>query len=225
MILLLCKIQHVRTRVVHNDDNNIILFHLATTSEKQPGNIMSDPDISCIILAGGKGRRMGGADKGLLQYKGKHLIEHALESISPQVDDIVISANRNLDQYTALGYQVCTDHTDSYDGPLAGIASSLPHCRHDWALVIPCDMPSLPDGLVVAMMKATFATRLVVINTRGKHQLLFLLHRDLLDSIKHYLAGNQHSVMQWVDSVDHRTIEMAIDTDFLNINNPEQLKI
>jgi molybdopterin-guanine dinucleotide biosynthesis protein A len=186
---------------------------------------MSHPEISCIILAGGKGQRMGGVDKGLLPYQGKHLIEHAIARIAPQVDDIVISANRNLDQYHALGYAVYADHTDNYDGPLAGIASSLPHCKHDWALVIPCDMPSLPDDLVASMMEATSSTRLVVISTRGKHQLVLLMHRDCLDSIKRYLAGDQHSVMQWVDSVDHLTLVMAIDNNFLNINQPEQLQL
>ncbi|MGD2053808.1 MAG: molybdenum cofactor guanylyltransferase MobA [Gammaproteobacteria bacterium] len=186
---------------------------------------MSIPDISCVILAGGKGRRMGGADKGLAQFKGRQLITHVIESIATQVDDIVISANRNLDQYNELGYAVYADHTDNFDGPLAGIASALPHCKHDWVLVIPCDMPSLPENLVASMAKAASSTRLVVINAGGKHQLVFLLHRDLLDSIKRYLGCNQHSVMQWVASVEHQNLDMTINNGFLNINKPEQLQI
>jgi len=184
---------------------------------------MKYPDISCIILAGGKGQRMGGIDKGLIPFKGKRLIEHAIEHIKPQVDDIVISANRNLDQYEALGYAVHTDQSENYEGPLAGIAGALPYCKHDRVMIIPCDMPSLPENLVASMAPATTSARLVVISTNAKTQLVFLLHRSLLDSINRYLAGKQHSVMQWVDSVDHRTIEMAIDNHFLNINTPEQL--
>ncbi|MGD8933172.1 MAG: molybdenum cofactor guanylyltransferase MobA [Gammaproteobacteria bacterium] len=185
---------------------------------------MSNPDISCIILAGGKGRRMGGADKGLVQFKGRLLIAHVIENIAPQVDDIVISANRNLDQYKKLGYAVYADQSDDFDGPLAGIASTLPHCQHDWVLIIPCDMPSLPANLVASMVKAAASARLVVINAGGKHQLVFLLHRDLLGSIMHYLDSNEHSVMQWVDSVDHQKLDMAINNSFLNINKPEQLQ-
>jgi molybdopterin-guanine dinucleotide biosynthesis protein A len=186
---------------------------------------MSHPDISCIILAGGKGRRMGGADKGLVQFKGRRLIAHVIESIAPQVDDIVISANRNLDQYNELGYAVYADQTDSFDGPLAGIASTLPHCKHDWVVVIPCDMPSLPLNLVASMVKTASSTRLVVIRAEGEHQLVFLLHRELLDSIKHYLDGNQHSVMQWLDTVEHQSLDMAVNNGFLNINKPEQLRL
>lgn len=184
---------------------------------------MKHSDISCIILAGGKGQRMGGIDKGLVPFKGKRLIEHAIEHIKPQVDDIVISANRNLGQYEVLGYAVHTDQSQDYDGPLAGIAGALPYCKHDQVMIIPCDMPSLPDNLVASMAQSAANARLVVISTGGKTQLVFLLHRSLLDSINRYLAGKQHSVMQWVDSVDHRTIEMAIDNHFLNINTPEQL--
>jgi molybdopterin-guanine dinucleotide biosynthesis protein A len=198
-------------------------FHLATSSERQSENTMSQPDISCIILAGGKGQRMGGIDKGLVPFKGKRLIEHAIERIKPQVDDIVISANRNLDQYKALGYAVHADQSENYDGPLAGIAGALPYCKHDRVMIIPCDMPSLPANLVSSMTQSTATARLVVISTAGKTQLVFLLHRSLMDSIDRYLAENQRSVMQWVDSVEHQTVEMAIENHFLNINTPGQL--
>jgi molybdopterin-guanine dinucleotide biosynthesis protein A len=167
---------------------------------------------------------MNAADKGLLPFKGRHLIEHAIEKISPQVDDIVISANRNLDQYRALGYAVYTDHTDGFEGPLAGIASTIPHCRHDWIVVVPCDMPSLPGNLVSAMLNWTSSAKLVVISTDNQPQLIFLLHRDLLDSILHYLATNQRSAMQWVNSVNHHKLEMAIDYQLVNINTPGQLE-
>jgi molybdopterin-guanine dinucleotide biosynthesis protein A len=86
-------------------------------------------------------------------------------------------------------------------------------------------MPSLPENLVASMAKAASSTRLVVINAGGKHQLVFLLHRDLLDSIKRYLGCNQHSVMQWVASVEHQNLDMTINNGFLNINKPEQLQI
>lgn len=178
---------------------------------------------SCIILAGGKGKRMGGSDKGLLQYRGKRLIEHALTTISPQVDDIIISANRHLDIYKTLGHTVITDSNDNFDGPLAGIASAIPHCKHDWVLVIPCDMPSLPDTLVSTMIKNRNASTLVVISSKQRLQLIFLLHRNLLGSIRQFLSANQHSVMQWVDSVEHDTVIIKNETYFHNINSQDQL--
>jgi molybdopterin-guanine dinucleotide biosynthesis protein A len=186
---------------------------------------MTHQNISCIILAGGKGQRMGGADKGLLQFRNKPLIQHVIESVSAQVDDIVISANRNIEQYQSLGYAAYSDIDYNYDGPLAGIASTIPHCKHDWILIIPCDMPALPDNLVSSMRKLRSTTQLVVVTVNNRPQLVFLLHRDLLDAIRQFLAGNRHSVMQWVDSVQHRCLESTIDSCFLNINTPAQLQI
>jgi molybdopterin-guanine dinucleotide biosynthesis protein A len=86
-------------------------------------------------------------------------------------------------------------------------------------------MPSLPLNLVASMVKTASSTRLVVIRAEGEHQLVFLLHRELLDSIKHYLDGNQHSVMQWLDTVEHQSLDMAVNNGFLNINKPEQLRL
>ena len=179
---------------------------------------------SCIILAGGQGMRMGGADKGLLQYRGKMLVEHAIQTINPQVNEILISANRSLDEYMALGYPVITDDNNDFHGPLAGIASALPYCKHDWVLVIPCDMPSLPDTLVSSLKQYTAHSRLVVISTNDRLQLVFLLHRDLLDSINQFLSGNQYTVMQWLDSVEHYTLAMDNENCFYNINKLEQLE-
>lgn len=184
---------------------------------------MTRQKLSCIILAGGKAKRMQGIDKGLLQFRGKRLVEHVIEAISPQVDEIVISANRSLDDYTALGYPVFTDNNKNFDGPLAGIASAIPHCKHDWILVVPCDMPSLPETLVSTMTQFTKHSSLIAISTNDRLQLVFLLHRDLLDSINHSLSTNQHSVMHWVNSIDHHTLVMDNELHFHNINTPEQI--
>lgn len=185
---------------------------------------MTRQNISCIILAGGQGKRMGGADKGLLQYRGKSLVEHVIQIINPQVDEIVISANRNLDDYMVLGYPVITDGNKNFHGPLAGIASAVPHCKHDWVLVIPCDMPSLPDTLVSTLKQYTVHSRLVAISINDRLQLVFLLHRNLLESINRFLSGNQHTVMQWLDSIDHYTLAMDNENCFYNINKMEQLE-
>ena len=184
---------------------------------------MASHHTSCIILAGGEARRMGGIDKGLQHFRNKPLVAHVVASISPQVDDIVISANRNIDQYKSFGCPVYPDTHNDYAGPLAGIASTIPHCKYEWILVAPCDMPFLPANLVQTMMHYTDISQLIVISTDDRLQLVLLMHRDLLDSIHQHLSQQQYSVMRWLDDVDHHVLEMPDQNDFLNINTAEQL--
>jgi molybdopterin-guanine dinucleotide biosynthesis protein A len=180
---------------------------------------------SCIILAGGKGQRMGGSDKGLQQYRHRRLIEHVIDKISPQVDDIIISANRNLAEYNSLGFSVVQDSSDNYDGPLAGIQSAAPHCKNPWVLIIPCDMPTLPDDLVATLRQHTRDSSLVTVRCNDKLQLVFLMHNSLLPSISDFLASDQRTVMRWLDTVDTRVIDIDNENYFHNINTVEQLQI
>jgi molybdenum cofactor guanylyltransferase len=166
-------------------------------------------EFSCIILAGGRGRRMLGNDKGLVDYMGRPLIEHVLDRITPQVSDIVISANRNLPHYRSYGYQVIPDSIGGFAGPLAGIASALPACRHSWVLVTPCDMPYLPHDLVTTMYDARDHESLVAINADGRLQLVFLMRRDLRNTINDFLSGGQHKVMSWLQSQSYRRVDYS----------------
>lgn len=184
---------------------------------------MSRDNISCIILAGGQGKRMGGIDKGLQCYQDKRLIDHTIENIAPQVDDIVISANRNIEVYEKLGYQVVSDDNNNFNGPLAGIASSIPHCKHEWILVIPCDMPALPDKLVSALLQHTNHSSLIIVNSDNKYQLILMMNRRMHASIAECLENNQFTVMRWVDSVDHHTLIIDNDAYLHNINTARDL--
>ena len=109
--------------------------------------------MSCtaIILAGGAGRRLDGQDKGLVPWRNKPLIEHCIDTLAPQVDDIVISCNRNLSQYQRYGFACIQDSNpatkQTYQGPLAGIASCAKEITTDWVLLCPCDTPMLPSNL------------------------------------------------------------------------------
>jgi len=190
---------------------------------RSPNKNPVDSAISCIILAGGKSSRMNGVDKGLVQYKGLHLISHVIASVSSQVDDIVISANRHLEEYADLGYPVISDERSSLDGPLAGMASAIPKCNHDWILVVPCDMPLLPASLVASLAQLRKQSNLVAISNDNRIQLVFLIHRSLLDSIKLYLSRGEHTVMRWLDSVDHNVLVLDNVNYFYNINTPEQI--
>ncbi len=186
---------------------------------------MKKPDISCIVLAGGQGRRMGGTDKGLTTYMGKQLVEHVIAKLAPQVDDIVINANRNIAQYQALGFQVVVDEIGGFAGPLAGIASAVPACRHDWIIVVPCDMPFLPDDLVSTLAAYTDKSKAIAVGTAQQLQLVLLLHRSLNNSIRSFLSSGQHTVMRWIDSIDHLRITIDNENYLRNINTQAQLKI
>lgn len=185
---------------------------------------MVNTNISCIILAGGKSSRMNGMDKGLLEYRGQRLIERAIASVSSQVDDIIISANRHLEEYASLGYRVISDDNNRFDGPLAGIASAISHCNHDWVLVIPCDMPLLPASLVATLAQHSKHSNLVAISNDNHLQLVFLMHRNLLDLIKRYLSSGGHTVMRWLDSIDHHIVVLDNVDYFHNINTPDQIQ-
>jgi molybdopterin-guanine dinucleotide biosynthesis protein A len=179
--------------------------------------------ISCIILAGGRGKRFDNQDKGLIKLNNKPLIEHVIERIQPQVDDIVISANRNIETYNKYSSFVTKDSDDNYCGPLAGIASSIPLCNHEWALIVPCDMPVLPENLVDQMQKNIGNKNLCIAETNERLQLVILMHTSLLPDIQLTLDLEQYKLMDWISSQNHIAVHFEDDTAFNNINTLEQL--
>ena len=104
--------------------------------------------ITGVVLAGGRGSRMGGADKGLVDLHGKPMVAHAIDALRPQVGRLLINANRHLDQYMAFGCDVVPDALDGYLGPLAGLASAMQAAATQYVVTVPCDSPLLPDDLV-----------------------------------------------------------------------------
>ncbi|MDO9188930.1 MAG: molybdenum cofactor guanylyltransferase, partial [Sulfurimicrobium sp.] len=100
--------------------------------------------VTAIVLAGGRGQRMGEADKGLVLLHGKPLVSWVLERIAPQVDEVLISANRNLERYRELGYAVLPDEMPDFPGPLAGLHRAMAEASHPLWLSVPCDTPFLP---------------------------------------------------------------------------------
>lgn len=103
-----------------------------------------DEVITGVVLAGGKARRMGGADKGLLELNGKPLWRHVADALAPQLATVVISANRHLDIYQASGLKVIPDSIADFPGPLAGMLSVFQQVASDWFLFCPCDNPCIP---------------------------------------------------------------------------------
>lgn len=181
---------------------------------------------SGIILAGGKATRMGGLDKGWVEWRGVPLIQHVLNRLLPQVNDVVISANRSLQQYQALGHLVVTDQNDDFAGPLAGIAAGLAVCRHDWALVVACDCPLFPLDLLSKLWDARDHSNLVLLHD-GEHlqPLFMLIHRQLLPSLQQALAQQQHKVGHWAQAQSSKTIQIHSPELFVNVNTMTDLNL
>jgi molybdenum cofactor guanylyltransferase len=178
-------------------------------------------EIAGLILAGGEGRRVGGADKGLLDYRGKPLVAHVIERLAPQVDRLLISANRNLDAYRAFGYPVLTDLATDRLGPLAGIQAGLTACETPWLIVCPCDCPLLPNDLVARLMASIGTAALAIAATSEGLQPTFLLCRgDLLPALENYLMSGERKVGAWCRRQGAVEVNFPDSRAFCNLNDP-----
>ncbi len=179
----------------------------------------------CLILAGGRGSRLQHADKGLLEVQGRTLIAHIVDQLRGDIDDLVISANRNHDHYHQYTSRVIADEARWQQlGPLAGIASALPHCRHDTVLVTSCDIPFLPDDLCPRLLAAMGDCDVCISETGQGWQPVFLLHRRCLPDLAATLDQRQLSLMHWLQRQSHCVVHFDVQAPvFVNINTPEQL--
>ena len=178
--------------------------------------------VTAIILAGGRGTRMGGADKGLVTYQGVRMIAHVLARIIPQVDQVIINANRNLETYQTLNYPVITDASPHFDGPLAGMQAGLRHAKTDWIVSAPCDSPLLPMDLVQRLGEAVAKENGLMAIARsasGDHPVFCLMHRSLLASLQTFLDGGQRKVSAW--QMQHQPAYVFFEEEqaFTNINS------
>jgi molybdenum cofactor guanylyltransferase len=203
------------------------------------GGAFMQPDtrarITGLILAGGRGTRMGGADKGLQSLLGEPLALHVAKRIVPQVEALLISANRNLDAYAALGApfgaRVVSDASDDFPGPLAGILAGLRAADTELVLCVPCDAPNLPLDLAKALANALEAARadIATVVTHGSngdaslHPVFALLRSTLADDLAASLACGEHKVRTWY--ARHMTVEVAFNDEhaFYNANSLQEL--
>ncbi len=190
-------------------------------------------EITGLILAGGQGRRMGGQDKGLMLASGRPLVHWTLERIRPQVANVGISANRHLSDYQRLNIPVWPDTTPDFDGPLAGIATGLAHCRTPYLAVVPCDAPCFPVDLVFRLAQglAQAQAQAAVVCTPDKHanaqsmQPVFcLLHHSLRSSLQTFLAKGGRGVGQWMRQQALALVPFEDDQDFVGANTPQELE-
>jgi molybdopterin-guanine dinucleotide biosynthesis protein A len=185
--------------------------------------------VSAAILAGGRARRMGGQDKGLLQVGGRPMVSYVIGALRPQADELLINANRHLATYEELcTCRVIPDSLEGFAGPLAGMAVALEHAAHDLLLVVPCDAPLIGPDLAERLAGPARADRadIAVASDGQRMQPVFaLLRRSLLDSLREYLARGGRKIDRWY--AEHRVEEVTFSRQpemFTNINTPEDIR-
>lgn len=187
----------------------------------------ADRIVSGVVLAGGRARRMGGGDKGLIELNGAPMVRYVVETLRPQVATLLVNANRNQAIYAALTRcRVIGDALGDFAGPLAGMASAMQAAHTPYIATAPCDSPLLAVDLVqrlLAGLEAAGAELSVAHDGERLQPVFALLRRDLLDSAHAYLASGGRKIDQWY--AQHVVAEVdfsdRVDT-FLNVNTPEQ---
>ncbi|PKH19101.1 molybdenum cofactor guanylyltransferase MobA [Enterobacterales bacterium CwR94] len=182
-------------------------------------------DITGVILAGGQGQRMGGKDKGLVNYRGVPLYQHVATCLKPQVGILKISANRNLTRYADSGMPVITDSLPDFQGPLAGMLSALQQADTSWCLFAACDTPLLPSDLVERLWQAKEERQIVWARSAGRdHPVIALVHSSLAAPLKAYLESGERRVLAFFQKHSGHAIDFIEDEAFANFNTLQDLE-
>jgi molybdopterin-guanine dinucleotide biosynthesis protein A len=181
--------------------------------------------VAGVILAGGRGTRMGGADKGWVQWQGRFLVERVLDRLAPQVDRVTISANRNLERYRGLGVPVVEDEPAAfgpYAGPLAGMLAALRHCALPCAVFVPCDAPALAADLVARLVAGAgdAATASVACSGGYRQPVFCLLPTSLAPRLAQALASGERRPDAFLATVGAREVHFDDAAAFANVNWP-----
>lgn len=183
--------------------------------------------VTGVVLAGGQSRRMGGRDKGLLDFRGRPLVQYALDAVTQVVQHVMISANRHLTRYAEFGYPVVPDDQDGFQGPLAGLAGVMKVAPTALVLTVPCDCP-LMTGEMLQRLLETFRERMVdavVAHDGGRLQPTFMVVRcSLLADLKGFLSAGERKLGLWLARQRFAVADCSDRPElFLNVNNPEDL--
>jgi molybdenum cofactor guanylyltransferase len=187
-------------------------------------------DITGLILAGGRGSRMGGVDKGLQPYLGRPLASHILERLRPQVGSLMVNANRNLETYRAMGVAVWPDEIPDFPGPLAGMLAGLVHCETHLMATVPCDTPSFPRDLVerlacgLEMEDADIAVAYTREAGELRPQPVFcLMKSSLKDALAAFVGAGERKTESFAQRQRGTRVVFEHGAEFFNINTLEEL--
>jgi molybdenum cofactor guanylyltransferase len=186
--------------------------------------------ITGLVLAGGRGSRMGGVDKGLQTFRGAPMVLHAILRLAPQVGPLIINANQNIGPYEGFGYPVWPDQLTGFEGPLAGLQTGLSACETEYLVTVPCDSPFLPENLVATLADALVAADADIAvavtqeEERRTHPVFSLMKANVLPSLTAFLQEGGRKIEKWYRSL--RFVEVLFpDADaFHNINTLEELR-
>jgi len=215
LVKITCQIKPLASELIRKPGHNICVM-----------NKLNKHNITAVILAGGKGRRMDGNDKGLVELSNRPLIEHVIDAIEPQVEKIIVNANRNHEKYAHYGYPVISDTLDDYQGPLAGFYSAMKQSTTSHIVTLPCDGPLLPGDLVERLIDALADNNaeIAVVHDGDRMQPVYsLIPATLTDSLNAFLDSGERKIDLWYKQ--HR-VALADYSDcpeaFRNINTAEQ---
>jgi molybdopterin-guanine dinucleotide biosynthesis protein A len=184
-------------------------------------------EVTGVVLAGGQGSRMGGVDKGLQPFRGRPMVAHVIERFAPQVDELLVNANRNPAEYERFGHRVIADEVPGFAGPLAGFERGLAHAAGALVATVPCDSPFLPADLVRrlrAALEANAADLAVARTGEQPHPVFCLMRRTVHASLAAFLASGQRKIDRWYASLKVAEVPFDDEPDaFLNINTREEL--
>jgi len=188
-------------------------------------------DITGLILAGGRGSRMGGVDKGLQAHLGMPLAMHAVLRLSPQVGHIMINANRNLAAYESMGAPVWPDALPDYPGPLAGFLAGLEHCATPYLVTVPCDSPQFPEDLVARLAERLDmeGAEIAIAATREDVELRLqpvfcLMNATVVESLIRFTGTGQRKIDAWTATLRHVAVEFDDARAFINANTVAELR-
>ena len=187
-----------------------------------------ESELTAVILAGGRGRRMSGQDKGLLPFEGRPLVSHVIDAIAARVSPVVINANRNIEAYQRFGCPVIVDRLDGYQGPLAGFLAALGSIETPDALFLPCDTPRLNPGLVDRLQAARAAEKADIAVAHDGTRLqsvCAIVPVRLKESLQHFLDRGERKIDRWYALHKVVVVDFSDQAEmFVNINTLDDLK-
>jgi molybdenum cofactor guanylyltransferase len=182
--------------------------------------------ITAAILAGGQGTRLGGVDKGLIPLQKIPLVQHVINRIEPQVENIIISANQNLEIYADFGFAVFEDDLSDFAGPLAGILKALQQSQSDWLLTVPADSPFIAADLAQRLSRHVQDNKIIIAHDGERLQPTFaLIHKSMESSLTDFLQQGERKTRVWMLQQPHTIVDFSDQADtFININTEDDLK-
>jgi molybdenum cofactor guanylyltransferase len=185
-------------------------------------------NITGLILAGGRARRMSGQDKGLIQFRGIAIVQRIAQQLHSQCESICINANRNASAYSKFGYAVFPDELADYQGPLSGMLTGLNNVTTPWMITTPCDGPFVAEDYVARMKSAVTTNHhsIAVASCNGRLQPVYaLLNQSLINNLETFLHSGERKIDKWYQQHAYSVVDFTDSPEmFENINTPEQLQ-